>query len=96
MTEDSSNNNEQTVFDRADHEFAILITMLDQLPEGVRKPLLEQAGKARVAQKKAHVTFLKLLADKLGDVRLDVLAQKFDLDMTKREKQELQDKLDNK
>jgi hypothetical protein len=92
MAEDS----EPTAFDDADYQFAVLLTMLDQLPEKIREPLLQQAGKARTAQKQAHIALFKILRGTLDDVRLDVLAQKFDLDMTKREKKELQNKLEDR
>jgi len=82
--------------DLVDYEFAVLLAMIRQLPESVRKPLVEQTQKLKRALFTQNRALFDVLGNTIDDIKVGILAQQFDLEATKREKTELQNKLDGK
>jgi hypothetical protein len=75
------------------HELHTLRQMIEQLPAGVCLLLLNQLGKLIDAFVIRDKKFTTLLQTNIDDAILAIKLQEFDLDMTRREKAALQERL---
>lgn len=77
-----------------DYQLFILNRMIEELPGDCRKHIADQLGEVVKAMAHRNTLIKTAILHKLEDVRLDVIAVEFDVEATKRERDELQQKLD--
>ena len=71
----------------------ILRCMSNQLPDRLAEMFNDQIDKIIDSINNRNQIILDLIKDKLDDARLEILSQQFDLESTKQEKIELEQKL---
>lgn len=77
------------------YELAVLKRMIEQLPEKVKTPFLSQFESVRQAHVEYATSFKTAIKSGLEDLSLEIKAISFDLIATRRERDQLQQKLDD-
>jgi hypothetical protein len=80
---------------KVSEECEIMKKMIAQLPTKISDPLNSQLIKVMLAFNDHNKALYKNLSQHLDDFRLSVVAMKFDLDSTRKERDKLRDQLDD-
>lgn len=78
-----------------DYQLTVLRMMLQQLPPSISKILESQLDEVAKAARDRNVILFQFIIEQLQDIRVSVKYMEFDLDATKREKEELEKRLKN-
>lgn len=81
--------------DDLEYQFVILEKMINQLPERVSKTFQNQLTKIRKAHAHSLSEFKSILSSNVDDISFEIKALQFDLEATRRERDSLQQKLDD-
>lgn len=84
-----------TDIERLHYEYAVLYKMVEELPEKIRKPFLQQLESVKAAHTEYMTVLNSVLQTGLEDLRIEIKAMNFDLVATKRERDQLQQILDD-
>jgi hypothetical protein len=76
------------------YELLIMQRMIEQLPESVRKHFYEQMEKVVAAFEKRTTHLCRNISERVEDTLLHVKAMEHDLESTRRERDNLQKRLD--